>query len=108
MSHRPTSKKQGRRMRKVIERTPLPRHIDLIHYLRDRKLASTAGEARRMILDKRVVSESHPLGIARVPVAVPDPDNKGEIKVEMQDVVNSIVPADVKDTIQVLPEVPSE
>jgi hypothetical protein len=105
MSHRPTNRKRGARMRKAIERAPLDRSIDLIDYLKDRKIARTTGEAKRLILAKRVVSESHPLGIARVPVAVPNPDKKGEIKVEMQDVVSPVVPAEVKDSIQILPEV---
>jgi hypothetical protein len=112
MSHRPIAKKQAAKMRKVIERQTPETGINLIHWLKDRRYARTTGEAKRLILAKRVVSESHPLGIGKEPKVVQEDGSpiprfgkiEGQVKVEMVDAVDPIVPASVRGTLRVLPE----
>lgn len=101
MSHRSITDKKVRRMRRALSRRPLQASINLLEYLVDRRLANSRREAREMILAKRVRSDSHPLGIGRAPVAVKN--DKGEIEVELQDVVHPVIPADLRDKITILP-----
>lgn len=62
MAKRPIQTKQLNRLRKALRRK-LPRWIDPVDWLRTRGYAGTAGEARRMILDGRLKSESHTVGL---------------------------------------------
>lgn len=101
MSHRPITAKKVRRMRRALNRRPLQASINLLEYLVDRRLARSRREAREMILAKRVVVDSHPLGIGRAPVAAKN--DKGEIEVEIKDVVHPVVPADLRSKITILP-----
>ncbi len=93
MSHRPTSAKKIRRLRKALRRS-LPAHIDLIDWLKTRGYAQTTGEARKIILDRHVRSESHVLGIKKIPTLVGD-------KVEDVDIVVPYVPAELRSTLRV-------
>ncbi len=101
MSHRPVAAKQARRMRKALSQRPLQAQINLLEYLVDRRLAPSRRAAREMILAKRVVVDSHPLGIGQAPVATKT--DKGEIQVEMQDVVHPVIDASLRDKITILP-----
>lgn len=95
-------------MRKAMRRT-LPAYIDLVQYLKLRGHAQTTGEAEQVILDGRVRSESHKLGIvkgrkikdsARVKALLGralGPDD-----FEEADVVQRYVDAKLRPTIQVL------
>jgi hypothetical protein len=112
MSHRPIARKRAAKMRKVIERQTPETSIDLIQWLKDRRYARTTGEAKRLILAKRVVSESHPLGIGKEPKLVKEDGTEirrfenydGPVKVELVDAVAPVVPASVRGTLRVLPE----
>lgn len=64
MSHRPTRVKAANRLRKSF-RQVLPSYINLVDWLVDRKHARTKREARQMILDGRVKSDSHAIGRAK-------------------------------------------
>lgn len=94
MSRRSTQDKKVRRLRKALRRTPTP-YIDLIDWLKTRGYAQTTGEAKRLILARKVMSESHPLGVRKVPQLRPDG------KIEDVEVVDPYVPASVRDTLRV-------
>lgn len=64
MAKRPINKKRAARVRKLL-RKELPAYLDLIQWLKDRRYAQTTGQAEKMILDGRVRSESHKLGIGK-------------------------------------------
>jgi hypothetical protein len=63
LSHRPTDAKKVARLRKLLRRE-LPRYIDLVQWLKDRGYASTTGQAKAMMLDRRVKADSHVVGIS--------------------------------------------
>lgn len=93
-------------MRKALRRE-LPRYIDLIQYLKDRGYVSTSGEAEKLILDGRVRSESHKLGIGQE--TQPKRLSKaallvsgGKFENEVVDVVRPHVPASLRKTIRVI------
>ena len=62
MAKRPIKQKKLRRLRKAVERTPLPAYIDLIDWLKTRRYAQTTGQAIRMLEQGKVRSESHVVG----------------------------------------------
>lgn len=96
MSHRNTLlNKRVRRMRRALRKGRLPARIDLIHWLKLHGYADTTGQARKLILDERVKSESHPLGIQIIEL----PDADGEM--EKHRIFNPLVPADLRETIYV-------
>lgn len=66
MSHRPIEAKQMRRLRKTLNRRPLPAWIDLVWWLKSNRYASTTGQAIRLMLDGKVRMESHVVGRERV------------------------------------------
>lgn len=107
MSQRPICSKQANRLRKAM-RSDLPAFIDLVDYLKIRRLARTTGEAEKLILDGRVSSESHKLGIgegkkvkasARMKAALGRPLEDDDF--EVVPVVDRRVPAKLRDSIQV-------
>lgn len=59
--------KRARRMRRAIERKPLPAFIDPVWWLVTRGHAKSSREARDLILAGRLKSESHTVGIATEP-----------------------------------------
>lgn len=95
MSHRPVLKKRAQRVRKILSRSPLPKNIDLVHYLRTRGHAETAGGARKMLEEGKVRSESHVLGRVKMTVL-----EKG--KEEERWVAQPVVPAKYRDSLQVI------
>ena len=64
MSHRPINTKKANRVRKFMRNTP-DAYIDLVAWLKMHGHADTTGAAERLILDRRVRSESHVIGIAQ-------------------------------------------
>jgi hypothetical protein len=78
--------------------TPLTSYIDLIDWLKTRGYAQTTGEARRIILARRVRSESHPLGVRKVSQL------SAQGKVEDVEVVDPYVPAELRPTLRVEPK----
>lgn len=71
MSHRPTSRKQVARLRKALRRTP-DAYIDLIHWLKLRGHAQTTGQAKQLLIDGKVRSNSHPVGRTRLQLTEED------------------------------------
>lgn len=63
MAHRSVEQKKRRRVAKSLRRKPLPAFIDPVQWLLDRRLVKTKREARVLILDGRLKSESHAVGI---------------------------------------------
>jgi hypothetical protein len=107
MSHRPINTKKANRVRKLMRRQ-LPAYIDLVAWLKQHGYADTTGEAHKIILARRVKSESHVIGLTKGKV----PKDNARIKVllgrqlteddfEDQDVVLRNVPARVRGTITV-------
>lgn len=96
MSKRPVGEKKRRRVAKALRRQPLAAHLDLVQYLLDRKHASTKGGARQLILDKRVRSDSHPLGIFTVPTLQKDGKT-----IKDEDHVDPWIPSDLRGKITV-------
>lgn len=97
MSHRPIAEKKLKRLRKAIERTPLPRYIELIDWLKDHRYADTTGQAIRLLEDGRVHSESHVIGREKVVMM----DEKSNKLIERW-VATSRVPASLRGTIRVV------
>lgn len=85
MAKRPIEAKKRRRVAKELRRRPLPAYFDLVQWLIDHGHARTRRTARKMILAKRVKSDSHPLGVVKVLV------EKDGIAVA-QDIVDPRVP----------------
>lgn len=94
MSHRPTRRKAANKMRKAMRRTPKG-FIDLFQWLEDRGYADTQGQARKVILSKRVRSESHVVGIADVVFESP----RGKETTRMAE---RFIPASMRDTLEVV------
>lgn len=87
-------------MRKAMTRRPLLSRIDLVDWLRVRGHAQTGGAARDMILDGRVMSESHVVGIATEPRLQPD----GTVR---DTKVVSRVPASLRGSLRVVEAKPA-
>lgn len=92
--NRPQEKKV-RAMRRALRKGRLPAYIDLVDWLRVRKYAQTAGAAREMLMDGKVKSESHPLGLRVIDVEGKD----GEMKKVR--ILDPLVPARLRDSIYV-------
>jgi hypothetical protein len=93
VSARPIEVKQRRRAAKALRRSTLPAYINLIEWLKDRRYASTTGEAQKILLAGRVQADSHKLGVKRMPVLQADQT------IREQDVVQPIVPAELRSRI---------
>lgn len=65
MSKRPVEAKKRRRAAKQLRKRPLPAYFDLVQWLIDHDYVSTRRQAREIILDRRVKSDSHPLGVVK-------------------------------------------
>lgn len=95
MSHRPTNRKAAAKMRKAMRRTPKA-FFDLFEWLVIRGYADTHGQARKVILNKRVKSESHVVGITDVVLETP----RGKETTRMAERYISV---DVLPSLEVLP-----
>jgi hypothetical protein len=106
MARRPVLRKRAHKLRKAL-RSELPASLDLVQFLKLRGYASTTGEAEKIILAGRVVSESHKLGIKEV--TRPKKMSQAQIvagqapEPETVDVVDRMVSAKLRDTIEVRP-----
>lgn len=105
MSHRSILKKKANRVRKMMRQTP-DAYIDLVVWLKQHRYAQTTGEAERIILARRVRSESHVVGITKGRV----PKDSTRVKAmlgrqlteddfEEVDVVERWVPARLRETL---------
>jgi hypothetical protein len=110
VSARPIRRKQAHRLRKAL-RAEHPAYIDLIRWLKDRRYARSTGEAKKLILDGRVRSESHKLGIGKGFQIKESSKLKAALgrtledsDFEQVDVVDRAVSAKFRDTIQVIAE----
>lgn len=108
MAKRSIRRKQANRLRKALRASPATM-IDLVQYLKDRRYAQTTGEAEKIILDGRVRSESHKLGITKGRKIKDSSILKArmgrelvEEDWEVVDAVQRLVPASYRDTIQVI------
>lgn len=99
MSHRSIEAKQRHKVAKAFRVTP-PRYFDLVDWLVAHKHASTKTKARKLILDKKVRSGSHVLGVRRMKIDVPV--LPWLIKTEEKDVVRPHVPVSLRGKIEVL------
>lgn len=97
MSKRPIAAKKLNRFRKAM-RKELPRQLDLVQWLVDHGHADTTGAAQRLILARRVRSESHPVGVEQIPTL------SAEGKIVNVDVVQRYVPASTRSTLCVVSE----
>lgn len=95
MSHRPIEQKQRRRAAKAFRRRPLPSYFDLVQWLIDNRHAATKRQARKLILDEKVRSDSHIVGILRNQLTVKD----GGVTTE--DVVDPRVSVDLRSGLVV-------
>lgn len=93
MSHRPINGKRAARMRKAF-RKQLPAYIYLPDWLRERDHASSMADVDKLLFSGRVKSESHSLGIHKVPRVV-----NGEVR-EVEDVYYR-VPESMRETLHV-------
>lgn len=96
MAHRPIDQKKLQRLRKGLGRRSLPAYIDLIQWLLDRGHVNTAGAARRLLLEGKVMSESHVIGREKRLVR-PAPNSEPKLVW----VAAPLVPADLRPTIRV-------
>lgn len=102
MAHRPIQTKKINKLRKLMRSTP-ETFIDPVQWLKDRGYAPTSGEARRMVLAGRLMSESHKVGIKQVPQVNErgtDFVRGSDGKPVMIDVVG-LVPATLRSTLRV-------
>jgi hypothetical protein len=97
VARRSITQKKVARLRKAINRKPLPAFINLVHWLKLHGYAQTSGEADRLILAGKVRAGANKVGFEKVPVRTPDG------KVVDQDVVRAIIPAALGPDLMVLP-----
>lgn len=93
MSRRDRTEKKLKRLRKTLKTQPLEAQINLLEWLQDRRYAQSTGQARKIILDGRVRSESHVLGIRSV---------EHPLTHEKMEVVHPWVPARLRTTLHVV------
>ena len=98
MSKRPIQQKRLNRLRKAVNRRPLPAYTDLIWWLKFYRHARTTREAVELLLDGRLRSDSHVIG--REKRVVFDP--KSEKQIERWEFVR-YVPARLRPTLTVVP-----
>jgi hypothetical protein len=65
MAKRSIQQKKLNRFKKLFRRTP-DRYINPVEWLKDRGYASTSGQARQIIFDGRLRSESHKVGFLEI------------------------------------------
>lgn len=92
--NRPLNKKV-RRMRRALSKGRLPAYIDLIGWLKLHGHAQTTGAAVKLLLDGRVRSESHKLGVRIIESGEGDDVRKVRI-------LEPRVPAKFRDTLEVV------
>lgn len=81
-----------RRLERALRKGRLRARLDLVQWARDHGHASTAGQARQLIIEDRIVSESHPVG--KTILDLPD---RGKVQV-----LEPLVPASLRRTLEVI------
>lgn len=94
--NKPAAKKI-RSLERALRKGRLPRYFDLVTWALDRKLAQSKSEVIKLIFEKRIVCDSHPLGKRVVEVGPEDEPQKIEI-------VDTRVPIQFKEHCEILPE----
>lgn len=108
MSHRSITDKKLNRLRKAVNRRPLPAYVDLVAWLKDRRYARSTGEAESLILAGRVKSDSHVIGItkARMPTKASTLNlllgRHEDVEYEEREVVERMIPKARMENVQVL------
>lgn len=97
--------KKVRRMRRALKKGRTPRYLDLVVWLKDHGHAGTTGAAKKLIHERRVVSESHPLGFHTITTPGPTKEHP-EQESQKLEVYSPHVPARLRPTIQVLAHAP--
>lgn len=87
-----SDEKKIRQLRRALKKGRLPEYVNLLDWLKDRKYASTNSEAFKIISEKRVMSESHVLGLAEIEG---HDGSKGTV-------VNQFVPARFRGNLRVV------
>lgn len=85
------TEKKIRSLRRALRKDRLPKYLDLIEWLKVHAYANTSGAARKLIMEERVRSDSHALGIS-----------VAEINGRMTNVVERYVPASLRMSIHVV------
>lgn len=94
--NKPEAKKL-RMLERSLRKGRLPRYLNLIHWLEDHGHAETAGEARKLVKEKRVRHESHPVGVTII-----DREVEGQEEPEKVEVFNFRVPSNLRNGIEVV------
>lgn len=71
MAKRPILQKKLARLRKSVNRQPLPVYIDLVDWLQTRGHATSNRKAVELLKDGKVKAGSHTVGRTRLPVQTP-------------------------------------
>lgn len=92
--------KKARTTERAIRKGRVPTVFNLIYWLEDRKLADTAGQARKLIKEGRIKSDSHVLdGKHVVEVSVPAKNNIGQEKKSIE-IFSAVYPSALRSSIQ--------
>jgi hypothetical protein len=102
VSKRPIQDKKRKRAAKLF-RASLPRYFDLVDWLIVRGHAKTKREAKQLILDHRVKSASHTLGVVKARTPIINPINGKVMGAREEEVVDSRIPVERKSEIVILP-----
>jgi hypothetical protein len=86
--------KKIRQLRRALKKGRLPEYINLLDWLKDHKHADSRGKAFKIISERRVMSESHVVGLAEIEG---HDGSKGTV-------VNQFVPARLRPTLRVVDE----
>lgn len=97
--NRPENKKL-RRLERALRKGRLPRYFDVVHWLKDRGYANTTGQAIQLLLDGKVVSESHALG--KQIIETPGPTKEfPDREARKEEVFRRHYPVDILPTVTV-------
>lgn len=92
--------KKARAMERAIRKGRVPTHFNLVHWLEDRGLADTGGQARELIQKGRVKADSHVLdGKHVVEVEVPAKNNINNEKKSVE-IFSAVYPSVLLPSIQ--------
>lgn len=90
--------KKIRTLERALRKDRLPKWINLVDWLKDHGHADTAGGARKIIQEERVMVESHILG--KTILEIPGPDEK----LEKKEIFWPFVAASQRSSIHVVPK----
>lgn len=96
--------KKIRKLERALRKGRIPRYLNLVHWLEDHGYAQTAGEARKLIDEDRVMSESHPVGktVVEIPAAEPTMENPSGTEAMKFRITHPVIPAFHRETLRVI------